>query len=243
MPAATKTLRVLELVATERQRTLGELMTLTSLPKSTLLRILATLLSEGYITRVGAGVYRPALKLWRLGCNAVVLEDLREQVGPFLNALVDKTQETALYAVYEAGRAVYTDKVDGANPVRAYVSLGSSSPAYATASGKALLAWQSDREIRSVLAGATKLTDTTIDTYEAFAGEAEEIRSNGYSLNRGEWRAEVGGIAAPVHNRDKVVAAIGISGPLERVLRNFDSYRDLVANAAADLTEIYGRIG
>ena len=45
--------------------------------------------------------------------------------------------------------------------------------------------------------------------------------ANGYALNRGEWRESVGGVAAPIFDAfSQPVAAIGISGPLERLTLN-----------------------
>jgi DNA-binding IclR family transcriptional regulator len=41
---------------------------------------------------------------------------------------------------------------------------------------------------------------------------------NGYAINRGEWREGVCGVAAPIKDaRGVVIAAIGISGPAERL--------------------------
>ena len=44
------------------------------------------------------------------------------------------------------------------------------------------------------------------------------IRAAGFATNRGEWRVSVWGVAAPLHGPDgSVVAAVGVSGPAERV--------------------------
>ena len=40
----------------------------------------------------------------------------------------------------------------------------------------------------------------------------------GYAVNHGEWREGVGGLAAPVFNGfERPVAALGMSGPLDRL--------------------------
>ena len=40
----------------------------------------------------------------------------------------------------------------------------------------------------------------------------------GYAINRGEWREGVGGLAVALFNSlDQPVAAVGISGPLDRL--------------------------
>ena len=52
----------------------------------------------------------------------------------------------------------------------------------------------------------------------AFLDEMARIRAAGFATNRGEWRVSVWGVAAPIHGPDgSVVAAVGVSGPAERV--------------------------
>jgi len=44
------------------------------------------------------------------------------------------------------------------------------------------------------------------------------VRTHGFAVNRGEWREQVMGLAAVIHDvSGQVVAAIGISGPAERI--------------------------
>jgi len=46
----------------------------------------------------------------------------------------------------------------------------------------------------------------------------KQVRERGYATNLGEFRPNVAGIAAPVIDpRGKVVAAVGIAGPLDRL--------------------------
>jgi DNA-binding IclR family transcriptional regulator len=162
---------------------------------------------------------------------------------PHLRRLTELTEETAHYAVYDHGWAVYVEKVDGSHPVRFYTAVGGRSPAYATATGKALLAWQSEDEIRRVGEEAEGFTPTTHADAEAVVSMAAEVREQGYSINKGEWRAGVWGIAAPVFSSDgSVVAAIGISGPDNRISRDVDHFTQLVRAAASALSASNGYI-
>lgn len=44
------------------------------------------------------------------------------------------------------------------------------------------------------------------------------VRQHGYAVNRGEWRESVGGVGAPIRDPGgRVVAAIGVSGPIGRL--------------------------
>ena len=61
-------------------------------------------------------------------------------------------------------------------------------------------------------------------------------------MNRGEWRASVGGIAAAVLNaKGEVEAAIGVSGPIERIAPNSNTaYHDAVIAAAERVSRELG---
>jgi IclR family transcriptional regulator, KDG regulon repressor len=61
-------------------------------------------------------------------------------------------------------------------------------------------------------------TPATITDRTALQAELRKVERTGCAVNRGEWRDTVGGLASPVFDGlGAVVAAIGISGPLERL--------------------------
>jgi DNA-binding IclR family transcriptional regulator len=72
---------------------------------------------------------------------------------------------------------------------------------------------------------------------------AADTRRAGYAVNRGEWRASVWGIGAPVFDRHAtVIAAVGISGPRERVEPNIDAFAEAVCAAAKELSRRLGAL-
>lgn len=241
LSSVEKALWILQFVGQAKQRTLAEITATTRLPKSTTVRLLNTLVNAEFLRRTSHGHYAIAIKVWRIGCSAVSYEDVRKDVIPALQRLVDETSETAFYAVYEDGFAVYVEKLDSVQPIRSFTPIGGRSPAYAAASGKALLAWQPAEEIERVADLAQSHTSTTIAGATAIVDHCTEIRTSGYALNRGEWREGVWGVAAPVRGRDgAVVSSIGISGPRERVETNLDGYVDTVRATAKQLSRLFG---
>ena len=71
----------------------------------------------------------------------------------------------------------------------------------------------------------------------------EVVRTVFDAVNRGEWRASVWGIGAPVFDRhDKVISAIGISGPRERVEPNIKAFAEAVSAAAKELSRRLGAL-
>jgi DNA-binding IclR family transcriptional regulator len=232
-----------EYVGLNGRRSLAEISAHTGLPRSTLLRLIAALVEVEFLRRIDHGEYGIALKLWRIGCAAVDFGNLHETILPTLRHLVEETSETALYAVYDSGRAVYVEKVEGVHPIRAYASVGGHSPAYATATGKALLAWRTEDEIARVGAAAVRITEATCIGSKATLQNAAEVRRNGFAVNRGEWREGVWGVAAPVFGRDpQPLAAIGVTGPRDRVGPQIGRFSQVVRAAARELSIRHGCI-
>jgi DNA-binding IclR family transcriptional regulator len=61
-------------------------------------------------------------------------------------------------------------------------------------------------------------TDQTVSTVEALQAQLAEIRESGYAFNRGEWTARIRGVSPPIRDATgKVIAAVGISMPAERL--------------------------
>jgi len=236
--SVAKALAIIEYVGLEQVCTIPQLSARTGLPKSTLHRLLGTLVEEGFLYRAADGHYKVSFKLWRIGASAVDLDSIRQNARNVLADLVKKTSETAHYSVYENGFAVYVEKMDGLHPVRAYTVLGGRSPAYAGATGKAMLAWQGEEEIRRVAKSAKRFTRSTLVGETPILREMSRIRKMGYAVNQGEWRDGVWGIAAPIlEPAGDVLAAIGISGPEERIRAGLDSLAKTVMRAAAQLSQ------
>ena len=67
----------------------------------------------------------------------------------------------------------------------------------------------------------------------------------GYAVNRGEWRETVGGLAVAIFNgMNQVVAALGISGPLERLgIGRLNELAPSVKKQAAEISRAMGYRG
>ncbi len=103
-------------------------------------------------------------------------------------SLADKTGETVHLSVFIENVVVYIDKIDSPQPVRAYSQIGKSAPAYCVATGKVLLAFQSEGVIARVCESLEQHTSRTITDPEELQRELARIRQLGYAINRGEWR-------------------------------------------------------
>ncbi len=195
-----------------------ELAVASGLQKSNVHRILSTLRYMGYVRSSPDGLYEPALRAWELGQRIHAAIDIAEAARPILRRLVQDTDETGHLAVFDDHEIVYVDKVDCSNPVRAHTVLGGRAPAHCTASGKALLVGQAPAVLKEVMRRATRHSPSTITKLDELQRAVAQAQTQGYATNIGEFRSNVGGVAAPVTNRrGEVIASVGIAGPLERL--------------------------
>ncbi|MES2363483.1 MAG: IclR family transcriptional regulator [Pseudomonadota bacterium] len=210
-----------ELVDREGAVGVSELALQLGMGKSNVHRTLQALVELGYVVNEdGRGSYRASLKMWELGARMIARLDVRQAAQPAMHWLLDATRETVHLSVLDGEQVMYVDKLDSPEPVRAYSEIGGRAPAYCVATGKVLLAWR-ERSLPSLHPVNSKreaFTPATIIDAAEMTQELARIRTQGYAVNRGEWRASVWGVAAPITDgTGRVVAAIGVSGPATRI--------------------------
>ncbi|OWT56851.1 IclR family transcriptional regulator [Candidimonas nitroreducens] len=240
-----KGLAVLETVASMRGdvQTIDELASQMGLTRSNAHRTLQTLIHAGYVERdKGRSGFHSTMKLFELGARSVRKLDIRKVALPFMERLSKVTHETLHLSVLIDLEVVYIEKIDGVLPIRAYTSLGGRAPAYAVATGKALLAAADDEYLSRFGNEFVGYTPATITDLSVLKRELRKVMANGYAVNRGEWRDGVGGVAAPVFDgSNKAVAALGISGPLERqTAAAIKEFGPLIARVALQLSKALG---
>ena len=213
------------------------------LSRSNTHRTLQTLVHAGYLERdVLAGGYRSTMKMFALGLRQFGRLDVRALAAPFIARLARESRETIHLSILDGFDVIYIDKVDSEQPIRAYSMIGGRAPAYAVATGKALLAAEGHAYLERAPRRIERHTTHTVADLAALRVDLAKAARLGYAVNRGEWREGVGGVAAPVFNGfGRPAAAIGISGPLERLTASrMKAFAPAVMTAAADLSRALG---
>jgi DNA-binding IclR family transcriptional regulator len=210
------------------------------LAKGSISRLVATLVEQAFLTRdPDTAKYRLSMKVWELGNGAVSRIDIRELARPVMEALNAATHETVhLTMLTEQDTMVFLDKLDSTRSVRPNVEVGAVLPAYCVANGKAMLAFLPKVRVDRLLRGRLRaFTRTTLTRKIELLAQCDEIRSRGYAVNRGEYRADVWGVAAPILDHTGLaVAALGISVPSQRTTE------ELIADLAPRLVGSAQRI-
>lgn len=209
-------LKILDLLAAADD-TVGitEIAEYLGMDKSSISRVMQTLAYYGYAEQDAS------TRRYRLGPQVVVLGQallnrmpLREQARPFLQQLVDRTGECAHLGVLAQNQVLYLDQVESSATLRVNTRTGTLAPLHCTALGKALISF-SHLDLPEQLNPFTTRTITNADVLRL---HLDQTRQQGYAIDDEEYNYDVRCVAAPVYNYDnKVVGAIGISGPAGRM--------------------------
>jgi IclR family KDG regulon transcriptional repressor len=216
-----QTLDVLELLArAERPVGVTEIARRLGLSPPGVHRLLATLRDRGYAAQDPATArYTRGLACFRLAALAATRQTLRAVADEHLRALNQATGEAVHLTVYESGHVVYIDKLESHHETAPVSRVGEQAPAHCVATGRAIIAYLPLTEIEMLIdRGLEHFTDSTIGDREALLADLQATRARGYALNRGSWRAAVGGVAAPIRDFSGMVqASVGCCLPLERL--------------------------
>jgi IclR family KDG regulon transcriptional repressor len=243
---AAKVLRILEhLAQASRPQGVTELANALRLNKSSVHRPLAALVQLGYVTQeASSGRYAASLKMWEVGSAVVDRLDLKRVAVEPMAELAAATGETVHLSILDGSDAVHIDKIECEHPIRAYSRVGGRVPAHCIATGKAMLAFQSEAFINAATSNLKRITPDTVADRTRLLAELSQIRRTGISISRGGWQPGVDGIAAPIRDaKGNASAGLGISGPAIRLRsKECARYVPLVAEAAAKISRALGFI-
>lgn len=195
---------------------LKEVSKLTGINKATAYRILAHLESEGYLFRGNAGAYFIGPKLVRLASATNHQAVLRETSGPILHRLWEETGETVNLAVPDGNDVLYLDVIESPHSFRLVSRAGMRRPLHSTALGKVVLAYLPRAE-REKLLSSIRLNGHS-RRLARLRKELTRVCQYGYAMDDEGSTLGARCVGAPIlEGKDRVVAAISVSGPTIRI--------------------------
>jgi DNA-binding IclR family transcriptional regulator len=200
---------------------LGELVEATGLPRATAHRLAVALEAHRMLVRDPAGRWVPGPRLGELARSAP--DPLLAAAGPVLARLRDRGGESVQLYRRDGDERVCIATAERVSGLRTTVALGTRLPMTAGSGAQVLCAWSEDEPPPGARFGPRALA---------------EVRRRGWAASVAQREAGVASVSAPVRDHaGDVIAAISVSGPVERLTRRpGPRFAPLLTAAATALT-------
>lgn len=217
-----RTFGIIELLCEKGKSGVTELAALSGLNKTTVFRLLSTLISLGYAYKNPVTEkYGLTLKFLQISGDTIANIDIRRYARRQLEIISAETGETVHLVERVGNDIVYIDKVEARNNSVIMAShIGLSLPMVYTAVGKTIMARLEPEEVEKIWRSTeiVKKTDKTITDYRLFLKELETVRKNGYATDCEENENGVCCVAAAVCDvYGEYRYAFSVSAPASRM--------------------------
>jgi len=248
VPAVQRTIIILDALSRNpRGMALAGLAAKTGIPKSSLFRILSTLVEYGLVLLDhDKQVYCLGMRLYEWGSLALDRLDFKAIAHPHLVQLAAETGQSFYLAVLEDHEVILVDRADTPDIWRIVTRIGLRSPVHCTASGLALISDFSDEQIEEIIAvkGLKRYTAKTITSKEGLLEKVREVRRKGYAIADGDYKNDLFAVAVPLRNHDgSIIASLMAGLHTETAHRDKELVRSVVRLVVDAGLEISRRLG
>ena len=212
-----------------------ELCSRLDIDKSTMSRLITTLISEGFITYLKDSKEIIPTDVLENTTKKTKIELIVKKTKALLEDIYFHTGECSYIAIFDDYNVLYLNQVDNSNRVlKTRNSIGLHAPLHTNAMGKSILAFGNYELEKVKLSEYTRNTITTIDNLKS---HLDEVRTRGYSTDDEEYEYGLRCVAVPLFNKENIlIGAVGISGSSARLtLEKLDDFGKKIS----DLTSKY----
>ena len=218
-----------------------------NLSKGTVHGILRTLREVGFVEQdPESGKYQLGAALLHMGSTYLDGNELRTRALNWADSLASRTGESVRIGMLHDAQVLVVHHVFRPDDSRQALEVGGLLPAHASAIGKALLAENVYVLAGLAEAGLTRFTSATITDVDELRAHLSETTERGWAADIEELVDGEASYAATIKDRRGLtVGAIGISGPVERLLRDGapnSDYVSYVREAARAVSRDFGAL-
>ena len=215
-----KGIRILELLADQSALTVTEVADGLKTHRAAAHRFLATFRDLGYVEKSDDNKYQLTFRIFEIGEKVARRLEIRQTARRYMRELSTAFKETVNLGFLDGTEILHLDKIDSSEILRIDASLGSKTPAYCTALGKAILANLTDEALNDYMK-AIRLVQhgpNTIVSKKKLRDELRKTRERGYAVDNEELAQGLRCVAAPVFDHTgQAKFAISISCPSMRL--------------------------
>lgn len=213
----TKGLQVLkEFLYSNEATTANALCQKLDIDKSTMSRLITTLMSEGFIQYVGSSKEIVKADILNMINNQATQEELIKKTQALLEKMFDLTQEASYLGILDNKMVLYLNQVDNSSRViKMRSSVGHHAPLHCSAFGKTILAF-SNIEAKSI--ELIEYTPYTHKKTRLLQEELEDIKRRGYAIENEEYEYGLSSLAVPLFDKENnLLGTVGVAGLTARL--------------------------
>ena len=179
--------------------------------KSTMSRLITSLMNEGFIKYLGNTKEIVKADVLDIMSAKASREVLIQRSQKLLEEIFTLTNESSYLAVYENETLLYLNQVDNSSRViKMRNSVGLYAPLHCTAMGKVMLAF-GDVDLKRL--ELNEYTHNTLTKARYLQKEIEMTKSRGYAIEADEYEYGLSSVAVPLFNKNnEFLGAVGVSG-------------------------------
>ena len=244
--SAERIFQVMEMLADNGEMGLMELSSALGLHKSTVHRLLMSLIYMGYARQDEATQkYMLSYKIVNMAGRILDRVDILQVARPYMERLSELSGETVHLVQREGSNILYIYKIEAKiGTIRMVSHVGMVHPMYCSGVGKAIMAALPAREVERIWAESVieRKTENTITELSKLKEVLAEVREKGYALDDEENEEGVRCIAASIRDYQKEVKyAFSISGPSSRM--TYERVQELAVDVRNVQTELSRELG
>jgi len=234
-----KAIELMSALAAERPLSAAELSATLHQPRSTIYRILGTLVDRGWVEEASRGRYRIGAQLLATGRSALDQSAIRREAMPVMKYLSQRFGQTIFLFVASGDRAVCLETIEGTAYDPTWLRPGGWLRYEDGASPRVLLAHDSGgaRRAWEGRVSPDRLSGAQTQHLKAFKQRLATIKNRGYEVYHGSQRgySADASVAAPIFDKaGRCVASISVGGREDAItVFSEQAYlRSVVASAA-----------
>lgn len=249
MKAIEKTIQILNYLSeADRSSGISEISLELIIPKSTVHRILSTLLRHSLVSKdADTSRYRLGAQLLKYSNSFYNSFDLDRYSKNILKDICLETGFTTFLCVWQDGKGICIDSARSFQKPQMhhlFVDIGKIMPFHSASSAKVLLAYQSSEEIERLIESTPliRYTSRTITDPSKLKEHLKEVKNRGFAICDEELEEGIKAISAPIRNiNGKAIASITVVGLVSRITP--DLHKQLIHTVINSASEISEKIG
>ncbi|WP_160634693.1 IclR family transcriptional regulator [Pseudoflavonifractor sp. 60] len=219
-----RALDILECLCFQNSYRLGELAERCHLNKTTAFHILKTLESRGYVEKsYDTSVYKLGWRIFEVFAAIYQSIDIKPIILPYMERIREQTNETVNLNYFAKMENYYASinfiQLESSHSLKYSADIGTHTPIHCTAAGKVRFLGYSQAMLEEQLQYTPfdRYTEHTVTDPEVFRAQLDEIRKQGFCIEKEEYLPGICSVAVPLFKyTGRVIYAVSVSVPTFR---------------------------